>query len=84
MPAATSAFLDDAAVDVGQWIADEVNAAFAAQETTAFVIGNGTNKPKGFLAETTVAEGELGLGQARLHRDRRRRCAARRAMRATC
>lgn len=56
MPAATSAFLDDAAVDVGGWIADEVNAAFAAQETTAFVSGNGTNKPRGFLAETQVAE----------------------------
>ena len=56
MPAATSAFLDDAAVDVGQWIADEVNAAFAAQETTAFVSGNGVNKPTGFLAATTVAE----------------------------
>src|SRR5690606_853107 len=37
MPAATSAFLDDAAVDVGQWIAEEVNAAFAEQETAAFV-----------------------------------------------
>lgn len=57
MPAATSAFLDDAAVDVGQWIADEVNAAFAEQETAAFVNGNGTNKPKGFLTEVQVAEG---------------------------
>jgi HK97 family phage major capsid protein len=56
MPAATQAFLDDAAVDVGQWIADEVNAAFAEQETTAFVSGNGTNKPKGFLSEAQVAE----------------------------
>ncbi|MBN9317318.1 MAG: phage major capsid protein [Devosia sp.] len=56
MPAATSAFLDDAAVDVGQWIADEVNTAFAEQETAAFVSGNGTNKPKGFLAEAQVAE----------------------------
>jgi len=63
MPAATSAFLDDAAVDVGQWIADEVNAAFAAQETTAFVTGDGTNKPKGFLAATTVAEGSWEWGK---------------------
>ncbi|MEP7242011.1 MAG: phage major capsid protein, partial [Devosia sp.] len=46
MPAATSQFLDDVAVDVNQWIADEVNAAFAQQEGTAFVTGNGTNKPK--------------------------------------
>lgn len=62
MPAATSAFLDDAAVDVGQWIADEVNAAFAAQETTAFVSGNGVNKPTGFLAGTTVAEASWSWG----------------------
>ncbi|KKB82730.1 capsid protein [Devosia limi DSM 17137] len=62
MPAATSAFLDDAAVDVGQWIADEVNAAFAAQETTAFVNGDGVNKPKGFLASTTVAEASWSWG----------------------
>jgi HK97 family phage major capsid protein len=56
MPAATSAFLDDAAVDVGQWIAEEVNGAFAAQETSAFVTGNGTSKPKGFLDYDKVAE----------------------------
>ena len=62
-PAATSMFLDDAAVDVGQWIADEVNAAFAEQETTAFVTGNGTNKPKGFLAETKVAEASWEWGK---------------------
>lgn len=55
MPAATQAFIDDAAVNVGDWIAEEVNAAFAAQETNAFVLGNGTNKPKGFLDETKVA-----------------------------
>ena len=60
MPAATSAFLDDAAVDVGQWIADEVNAAFAQQEGIAFVTGNGTNKPKGFLAYATAAASDAG------------------------
>ena len=63
MPAATAQFLDDAAVDVGQWIADEVNAAFAQQEGTAFVTGNGTNKPKGFLAETTIAEASWSWGK---------------------
>jgi len=62
MPAATSSFLDDAAVDVGQWIADEVNAAFAAQETTAFVTGNGVNKPTGFLTATSVAEASWTWG----------------------
>jgi HK97 family phage major capsid protein len=55
-PAATQIFLDDAAVDVGQWITDEVNAAFAEQETAAFISGTGTNQPKGFLAYDQVAE----------------------------
>jgi HK97 family phage major capsid protein len=62
MPAATSAFLDDAAVDVGQWIADEVNAAFAEQEGTAFVTGDGSNKPAGFLHPTQVAEASWSWG----------------------
>lgn len=56
MPAATQAFLDDAVVDVGQWIAEEVNAAFAEQETMAFILGDGVNKPAGFLDADTVAE----------------------------
>jgi len=62
MPAATSAFLDDSAVDVGQWIADEVNAAFAEQETAAFINGDGVNKPSGFLSETIVDEGIWSWG----------------------
>ena len=62
MPAATAAFLEDAAVDVGQWIAEEVNAAFAAQETTAFVSGNGVNKPTGFLNATKLAEASWSWG----------------------
>jgi HK97 family phage major capsid protein len=54
MPAATSALLDDSAVNIDEWIAEEVRDAFAQQEGTAFVTGNGTAKPKGFLAYTTV------------------------------
>lgn len=55
MPAATQGLLDDAAVNVEDWIASEVDIAFAEQEGTAFVSGNGTNKPKGFLGYTNVA-----------------------------
>jgi HK97 family phage major capsid protein len=62
MPAATQALLDDAIVDIDAWIAEEVETAFAEQEGTAFVSGNGTNKPKGFLAETTVAEASWTWG----------------------
>ena len=64
-PAATQALLDDAFVNLDEWLAAECEDAFAAQETDAFVNGDGTNKPKGFLAYTNVAEashvwGEVG------------------------
>jgi HK97 family phage major capsid protein len=54
MPAATATLLEDSAVNIDQWIAQEVEQVFAAQEGTAFVSGDGTNKPKGFLSYTTV------------------------------
>ncbi len=62
MPAATQALLDDAAVNLDEWIAEEVQQAFADQESTAFVTGNGTNKPKGFLAYTNVADASWTWG----------------------
>jgi HK97 family phage major capsid protein len=54
MPAATATLLEDSAVNIDQWIAQEVEQVFAAQEGTAFVSGDGSNKPKGFLDYTTV------------------------------
>ncbi|RZJ81856.1 MAG: phage major capsid protein, partial [Brevundimonas sp.] len=62
-PAATQSLLDDAMLDLDEWLAAEVEDAFAAQETTAFVTGDGANKPKGFLAYTTVADASATWGQ---------------------
>ena len=62
MPASTVSLLDDAAVDMDQWIAQEVEAVFAEQEGTAFVTGDGVNKPKGFLNYTAVAEASWTWG----------------------
>jgi HK97 family phage major capsid protein len=64
-PAATQSLLDDALVDLDEWLASEVEDAFAAQETQAFVLGDGVNKPKGFLdydvvADSTAEWGEIG------------------------
>ncbi|WP_395517259.1 phage major capsid protein [Pseudorhizobium flavum] len=56
MPAATQALLDDAAVDIEDWIAGEVEIVFAEQEGDAFIRGDGVNKPKGFLTYTAVTE----------------------------
>jgi len=63
MPAATSALLEDSVVDLDQWIASEVDAAFAAQEGAAFVNGDGTNKPRGLLNYDQVAESSWEWGK---------------------
>ncbi|MEL6873501.1 MAG: phage major capsid protein, partial [Pseudomonadota bacterium] len=62
MPAATQALLDDSAVDIDQWISDEVRAAFAEQESAAFVAGDGINKPRGFTDYDTVDNGAWSWG----------------------
>jgi HK97 family phage major capsid protein len=62
MPAATSSLLDDSAVNIDEWLAEEVRLAFAEQEGTAFVTGNGTNKPKGFLDYPTLANASWTWG----------------------
>ncbi|QRM54709.1 phage major capsid protein [Sinorhizobium sp. BG8] len=62
MPAATAALLDDAAVEIESWIASEVDVVFSEQEGTAFVSGDGINKPKGFLSYTNVAEASWSWG----------------------
>ena len=61
-PAATATLLEDAVVNIDQWLAQEVEQVFAAQEGTAFVTGDGSNKPKGFLAYTTVAQTSWSWG----------------------
>lgn len=57
-PAASQAMLDDAAFDVEAWLAQEIAAEFARAEGAAFVNGNGTNKPKGFLAAANSDEAD--------------------------
>ncbi|WP_176083420.1 phage major capsid protein [Martelella sp. HB161492] len=67
MPAASASLLDDAAFDIESWIAGEVDMAFAEQEGAAFVSGNGTDKPKGFLSYTTVADSAYDWGKIGYH-----------------
>jgi HK97 family phage major capsid protein len=63
MPAATQTLLDDAVVDIDQWIAEEVETAFAEQEGAAFISGDGIGKPKGFLASDQVADAAWSWGR---------------------
>ncbi|HKR92527.1 phage major capsid protein [Novosphingobium sp.] len=52
-PAASQAMLDDAMFDLEAWLADEIAMEFARAEGAAFINGNGTNRPKGFLTANT-------------------------------
>ena len=57
-PTATQAMLDDAMFDAEQWLAEEIATEFARAEGAAFVSGNGTNRPKGFLQAPVAATGD--------------------------
>ena len=54
-PAASQAMLDDAAFDIEGWLASEIAMEFARAEGAAFVNGNGTNRPMGFLSAPAAA-----------------------------
>lgn len=74
MPAATATLLEDAAVNIDQWLAQEVEQVFAPQEGAAFITGDGANKPKGFLSYDAVPSekwtwGKLGLVEGGLSPD---------------
>jgi HK97 family phage major capsid protein len=63
MPAATQQLLDDSAVDIGSWLADEVGIVFDEQEGDSFINGNGVEKPKGIAAYTMVANANYAWGK---------------------
>lgn len=61
---ATQTLLDDAFFNAEQWLIGELVEKFALEEGTAFTTGNGTKKPKGFLAYTqaSTADGTRAFG----------------------
>jgi HK97 family phage major capsid protein len=55
-PRATQKILDDASMDLGGWLEGKIGARFGEVETNAYAVGDGVNKPRGFLTyETDVA-----------------------------
>lgn len=62
-PAATEELLEDSSIDIGAWLADEVQYAFADQEGDAFVNGDGVKKPTGILGYDAVANGSYTWGK---------------------
>ncbi|GIT91816.1 phage capsid protein [Jannaschia pagri] len=62
MPKASQRLLDDAAFDIEGWLAGRIADKFATAEAAAFVVGDGIDKPKGFLTYTAVDEASWAWG----------------------
>lgn len=63
MAAATQTLLDDALLDMDQWLAGEIAESFSSAESIAFIFGDGVNKPKGLLAYTAAPDASATWGQ---------------------
>lgn len=55
LPKISQRLLDDSAFDVETWLAGRIADKFARAEATAFVTGDGVDKPHGFLNHTSVS-----------------------------
>lgn len=54
-PQATQKIIDDAAINIEQWLAEKVADKLGREENTAFVAGNGVAKPRGFTTYSAWA-----------------------------
>lgn len=53
-PKATQRLLDDSFVNIENWITEQLVQSFAKKENTAFISGDGNDKPKGILSYDTI------------------------------
>lgn len=51
-PKATQAMLEDGSINIEMWLANKIANKLSRVEATAFVTGNGVNKPRGILTYT--------------------------------
>ena len=62
MPKASQRLLDDSAFDVEGWLAAKIATRFIRAEASAFINGDGVDKPKGILLPTKVANASWTWG----------------------
>ena len=62
LPKASQRLLDDSAFDIDGWLANRIADKFARAEASAFVSGDGLDKPKGFLTHPAVDNGVWAWG----------------------
>ena len=63
LPKASQRLLDDSAFDVEGWLAGRIADKFARAEGSAFISGDGVDKPKGFLTYPTQENGTETWGE---------------------
>jgi HK97 family phage major capsid protein len=62
LPKASQRLLDDAAFDIEGWLAERIAEKFARSEAAAFVLGDGIDKPTGFLHRPAVSNDDWSWG----------------------
>ena len=62
-PRATQKLLDDASLNVEEWLSQKIAHKMALMENQSFILGDGDNKPKGFLAYETVDKAQWEWGK---------------------
>jgi HK97 family phage major capsid protein len=63
LPKASQRLLDDSAFDVEGWLAQRIADKFSRAEASAFVSGDGIDKPTGFLKYDKVANASFAWGK---------------------
>lgn len=62
LPKASQRLLDDSAFDIETWLAGRIADRFASAEASAFINGDGVDKPTGILNHTQVANDSWAWG----------------------
>ncbi|MGE0109111.1 MAG: phage major capsid protein [Bdellovibrionales bacterium] len=57
-PKATQKLLDDAVINVEEWLVGRVANKFTRRENAAFISGDGVGQPRGFLSYSTAAQAD--------------------------
>ena len=55
-PKATQSLIDDAEINIENWLSERIADSFVKLENEAFITGNGENKPSGFLRNDDIAK----------------------------
>ncbi|QIE41642.1 phage major capsid protein [Rhodobacteraceae bacterium SC52] len=62
LPKASQRLLDDSAFDIESWLASRIADKFARAEASAFISGDGLDKPRGFLSHPQVDNASWAWG----------------------